>query len=254
MTRPLELHVRCALLDIEGTVADIRFVYNVMFPFVREHLRAYLINHWDSPELLQVLGLLAIDAGLAPDNAPWFVSRSESAADRSHAIDQAQHHVHELMDSDSKTTGLKALQGLIWESGFRSGALRAELFDDVVPALEKWKAHGINLKIYSSGSILAQKLFFGHTTHGDLTPFFSAYFDTTTGSKREAASYDKIARASKIDPSEIVFFTDVFAEIDAAVSTGMHVVAVVRPNNAPLPESYHGHRIHDLSAVELRLP
>jgi enolase-phosphatase E1 len=256
MSAPILLHARCALLDIEGTVADVRFVYDVMFPFVREQLRPYLERQWESPALWKTLGLLALDAGLPLDETPWSIprDRSPSTAAKSHAIDQLCHHVLGLMDADSKATGLKALQGLIWESGFHSGKLRAEIFPDVLPALERWKASGIDLKIYSSGSVLAQKLFFGHTTQGDLTPWFNAYFDTHTGSKREAASYRRIAEQSRLQPNDMVFFTDVLGEIEAATNAGMQVVACIRPHNTPLPDSYSGLTTSDWNQVALQLP
>lgn len=256
MAIPLVLHARCALLDIEGTVADIRFVYDVMFPFIRDQLHSYLDLHWDSGSLLKTLGLLALDAGLPLDETPWSVPREQpaSAAAKSLAIDRLSHHVLGLMDADSKTTGLKALQGLIWESGFQSGQLRAEIFDDVLPALQRWKAAGVDLKIYSSGSVLAQKLFFGHTTEGDLTPWFSGYFDTQTGSKRDVSSYRRIAELSRLQPGDVVFFTDVLGEIEAATAAGMQVVACVRPHNAPLPATYSGLMTNCWDHISLHLP
>jgi enolase-phosphatase E1 len=244
----LLLSARCALLDIEGTVADIRFVYDVMFPFVREHLERYLKTQSGTPELDAILQQLARDAGLPTDPTPWHAQGPQPAVDMQ-AVSQ---HVLALMDGDSKSTGLKALQGRIWESGFRSGALRAEVFEDVVPALKQWRDAGIDLKIYSSGSILAQKLFFGHTTQGDLTPLFTGYFDTTTGPKRQSDSYRTIAEQCGLAPEQIVFFTDVLGELEAATAAGVQTVAVVRPNNAPLPDAYSGPLVNDLRAIRWR--
>jgi enolase-phosphatase E1 len=243
---------RCALLDIEGTVADVRFVYDVMFPFVREHLREFLQDHWNSPSIQSGLSLLAIDAGFKPDNIPWKAQQGPSNLQASEqAIDQVVLAVGRLMDRDSKTTGLKSLQGLVWESGFRSGKLRAEVFADVVPALERWKKAGVELRIYSSGSILAQKLFFAHTTVGDLTPFFKGNYDTTIGSKKEPESYLKIAEDLRLSPTQVIFFTDVLGEIQAARSAQMQVIACVRPNNAPLPKDFDGPTIESFDQVEL---
>lgn len=232
--RPVAVIARCALLDIEGTVADIRFVYDVMFPFVRTQLEPFLDRFQDSPNVRQAIATLASDAG--------------------HPIEDVASHVHRLMDADSKTTGLKALQGLIWESGFQSGSLRAEIFADVLPALQQWKQDGIDLKIYSSGSILAQKLFFGHTTQGDLTPLFTEHFDTTVGSKREASSYARIAQAVSLNPTDIVFLTDVVPEVEAATAAGLQVITCVRPNNAPLPEDYNRPTVRSFEEILLRLP
>lgn len=225
---------RCALLDIEGTLADIRFVYDVMFPYIRENVQSYLQAHWGQASLESILDSLAVDGGFSASQAPWRLGGVTESA----AIESVVGLVHHLMDSDSKTTGLKALQGVVWEAGFRSGALRAEVFSDAVPAFERWQRAGVDMRIYSSGSILAQKLFFGHTTQGDLTSYFRNHYDTTSGSKKEASSYLAIARDIGVIPEQIVFFTDVLGEIQAAREAGLQVVACVRANNVPLPSQY----------------
>jgi len=155
------------------------------------------------------------------------------------------------METDSKATGLKMFQGMVWQYGFESGALRAELFPDVLPALELWKANGLDLRIYSSGSVLAQKMFFKYTVLGDLTDLFSAHYDTTIGTKREVASYERIATESQYDPAEIIFVTDVYAELAAATDAGMQVVGSIRPNNVPLPTEFTGLTITSFSQLEL---
>jgi len=243
---------RCALLDIEGTVADVRFVYDVMFPFVRNNLREFLQTNWDAPAIQSSLSLLAIDAGFGPDDIPWKAHHGQAHRQASEQqLSGVVQTVSKLMDSDSKTTGLKSLQGLVWESGFRSGRLRAEVFSDVLPALERWKRAGVELRIYSSGSILAQKLFFGHTTAGDLTHLFSGHYDTTIGSKKEPESYSKIAEALGLSPTQILFFTDVNGEIEAASKAHMQVIACIRPNNAPLPKDFHGPSIHTFDEIDV---
>lgn len=243
---------RCCLLDIEGTVADVRFVYDVMFPFVRTHLKEFLQTNWNSPAIQSSLSLLAIDAGFGPDDIPWKAhhGQADKHASEEHIAGVVQ-TVNKLMDNDSKTTGLKSLQGLVWESGFRSGRLRAEVFPDVLPALKRWKQAGVDLRIYSSGSILAQKLFFGHTTAGDLTDLFTGHYDTTIGSKKEPESYSKIAEMLGLSPTQILFFTDAIGEIEAANEAHMQVIACIRPNNAPLPEHYHGPSIHTFDQIDV---
>lgn len=230
------LHARCVLLDIEGTVADVRFVYDVMFPFVRRHVASFLETHWDQESLQPALAQLAAESGVNPSADPW----RQRELGRDQAIATAVSCVHALMDQDSKTTGLKALQGRIWESGFREGRLRSELFPDVLPALDRWRAAGVELRIYSSGSILAQQLFFAHTIQGDLTSRFAAHYDTTIGGKKEPDSYLRIADDCRLAPREILFLSDVAAELDAATQAGMQAIACVRPNNAPLPDTYLG--------------
>lgn len=238
---------RCALLDIEGTVADVRFVYDVMFPFVRCQAASFLESHWEDEDLRDTLAILATESGSTHSSDPWRQQELGRDAAISHAVDA----VHRLMDQDSKTTGLKALQGRIWESGFRSGTLRSELFNDVIPALRRWQAAGVELRIYSSGSILAQRLFFGHTTQGDLTPMFVAHYDTTIGNKKEAASYQRIAEDCKLAPTDILFLSDVAAELVAATQAGMQTLACVRPHNAPLPDSYTGPTLESFDNLEL---
>ncbi len=242
-----KLYAKCILLDIEGTVSDIRFVYDVMFPFAKKNLAGFLKDNWGSPPVQAAVKTLATDAGIASIE-DWLGPNWQS--DGSGSIAKLSVHCEQLMAIDSKATGLKLLQGLIWQSGFECGLLRAELFPDVLPALEVWKANGLDLRVYSSGSILAQKMFFKYTVLGDLSDLFSAHYDTTIGNKREAASYVRIASESQFDPSEIVFVTDVHAELIAAGQAGMQVVASIRPNNIPLPAEFTGVTITSFSELE----
>lgn len=144
------------------------------------------------------------------------------------------------MDADVKATGLKQLQGMIWENGFHSRELLAHVYEDVPPALVRWNAAGKDVRIYSSGSIQAQKLFFGHTSVGNLLPHFRGHYDTTIGSKREALSYSRISEAIGIAPNEILFVSDIVAELDAARTAGFQTRLAMRPGNAVQPAG-HGH-------------
>lgn len=223
----MEFNGRGILLDVEGTTSAVAYVYDVMFPFARRGLAAYLDAHWDSPALSGVREQVAKDTEVAT-----------VATDR----DAFEQEITRLMDADVKATGLKQLQGLIWEAGFKSGELVAHVFDDVPPALERWRAAGIDLRIYSSGSVHAQKLFFGHTTAGDLLPQFSGHYDTQIGGKREADSYTRIADEWGVAANEILFLSDVVAELDAAREAGMQTGLCVRPGNAEV-EPGHGHAV-----------
>jgi enolase-phosphatase E1 len=239
----MKASVDAILLDIEGTTSSIAFVYDVMFPYARQHVREFLTQRWLEPPTQMALQLIAKEAG--------FHSIQTGSASPEN-IDMVVGKVLEWMDSDSKNTGLKSLQGLVWESGFRSGELKSHLFDDVVPTLRSWRDQGLSLNIYSSGSIVAQKLFFGHTHEGDLRPWFDQHFDTTVGSKREAESYRRISDALKTTTSSIIFLSDVEAELDAASAAGLQVAAVVRPGNNPLPDSCSWPRIESFSQLDLR--
>lgn len=215
----MEFRGKLVLLDIEGTVAPLAFVHDVMFPYARSHAGAWLEANWGH----EVVGQLACDAGV-----PGFDDPAEAIA-----------AVGRLMDADAKVTGLKQLQGLVWEQGFRRGELRSTLFDDVVPALELWRGAGREIRIYSSGSVHAQRLFFAHTNVGDLTPFFSGFYDTTTGSKRESSSYAAIAADCGIPAPEILFLSDLVDELDAARGAGMITALADRPGNQPAPPHDH---------------
>ena len=246
-----KLHAQCVLLDIEGTMSDIRFVYDVMFPYAKKNLERFLVENWESLPVQDAIRTVAKDAQIASiDN--WLGLSWQTKTPT--AVLKLLEHCHLLMATDSKVTGLKLLQGLVWQFGFESGALRAELFPDVLPALEEWKANGMDLRIYSSGSVLAQKMFFKYTVLGDLTDLFSAHYDTTIGTKKEVASYERIAAESHYDPTEIVFVTDVHLEWIAASQAGMQVVVSVRPNNVPLPSDFTGLTMTSFSQLGFSTP
>lgn len=209
----IEFHGQLILLDIEGTVSPLAFVHDVMFPYARQRAGDYLAMHWGTA----VISQLARDVGVA-----GFASPAE-----------AEVAVHRLMEADAKVPGLKQLQGMIWEKGFRNGELRSRIFDDVPDALADWCRQGREIRIYSSGSVHAQKLFFAHTQRGDLSVHFSGYYDTTTGSKRDTASYLAIAADCGLKADRILFVSDVVEELNAARNAGMFTVLALRPGNPP---------------------
>jgi enolase-phosphatase E1 len=227
---------RSILLDIEGTIAPISFVYDVLFPYARERLADFVGRHWDEPEVAAVRREIAADSdgGLGAEAEPA----------------KLVEHLLGLMDRDAKTTGLKQVQGLIWKDGFERGELRARVFEDVPPALREWKAAGLDTRIYSSGSVLAQRLFLKHTIYGDLTPLLGGYYDTTTGAKTSAESYGRIAADVGMAPAGVLFVSDVVAELDAAAAAGMRTALAVRPGNKPAGESGFT-RITALSEIRL---
>ena len=211
---------RGILLDVEGTTSSISFVYDVLFAFARQHVGDFLLQHRLDPAVQAAAVALAAEAGAVDATLadPDGVTRLALAA-----ID--------LMNRDVKSTPLKSLQGMIWRSGFDSGELVSHVFDDVPEALAQWADSGLDVRIYSSGSNEAQKLFFSHTAAGDLTPYIRGHYDTTTGPKREAASYRAIAAAMEMEPREILFISDVGEELDAARQAGMATALAIRPGN-----------------------
>lgn len=232
----MNFSVRGVLLDIEGTTSSVSFVYDVMFPYVRKHLTFEVFSNWLEPEYIEAFHALARDAGEESLDA-WLKTHALTRDNPLRAADVVCREVLRLMDADAKATGLKQLQGLIWRSGFESGQLVAHVYDDVPPALAAWNAAGRDLRVYSSGSVAAQRLFFGHTVAGDLLPQFRGHYDTTTGSKREAASYRRIAAEFGLPAAAILFLSDIAAELDAAREAGLATALVVRPGNAPPPAS-----------------
>jgi enolase-phosphatase E1 len=215
---------KVVLLDIEGTTTPIDFVTQVLFPFARERMGSLLAVQWSDPAIREDVAQLRGEASGVLDD-PGSVAR----------------HALSLMDQDRKSTGLKALQGRIWEAGYAQGLLRGVVYDDVPRAFERWKRRGVRIAIFSSGSVLAQKLLFGHSTAGDLGREISDYFDTTTGPKREAESYRRIASALAVPPADVLFYSDVVAELEAARAAGMQTALSVRDGKVLVDAG--GHRV-----------
>lgn len=211
--------VECVVMDIEGTTSAIAFVTETLYPFARERMPDFIRRRRGEPEVASIMDEVRELAGVWNDEA---------------VVTQLCH----WMDGDRKVTPLKSLQGLIWEEGYRSGELVSHLYPDVLPTLRAWHARGIRLYIYSSGSVLAQRLIYGHTVAGDLTPLLSGFFDTRVGNKRDTASYRLIASEIDTEPRRIAFLSDVREELDAARSAGWQTVWLVRDGVAPLSAAH----------------
>lgn len=210
--------ISCYLLDIEGTTTPIDFVTKTLFPYARKSLRAYLSSH----DVASDLALLSAEYD-ADGDAPGWENRSSG--------EEAVPYLEWLMDRDRKSTALKSIQGKIWEEGYRSGALKGVVYPDVPLAFHRWKKEGKRIAIFSSGSVLAQKLIFGHLDE-PLTPMIDGYFDTEVGPKRVATSYSKIASELGIAPNEILFLSDISQEVSAAKEAGMQSIQVLRDGQA----------------------
>jgi enolase-phosphatase E1 len=230
---------RAVLLDIEGTTTPIAFVKDVLFPFARSNAASFLAAHRQQPEVQGDLALLAEERRRENDY--------QDGAPPGESSDPLP-FLFWLMDRDRKSTALKALQGRIWRDGYESGALVAEVYPDVVPTLARCRSAGIDVSIFSSGSVLAQRLLFAHTNGGDLRPYLSAYFDTTTGGKKEPASYTRIASELGLAPGQILFVSDVAEELDAAEQAGMEVALCVRPG-APEPTTPRHRVVRSLDEI-----
>jgi enolase-phosphatase E1 len=231
--------LRGILLDIEGTTSPIDFVYEVLFPYARLHLEEYLKRKAGSKELELDLSQLReehvkdLAEALAP---PDWIDASPDAQ-----LQSVLRYVFWLMDRDRKSPGLKSLQGKIWQEGYLKGELKSQVFPDVPPALKDWKEKNLDLRIFSSGSVLAQRLLFANTQAGDLSGFLNGYFDTNIGPKTSAESYRRIAAEFHLAASQVLFVSDVIKELDAASSLGMKTLLSVRPGNPPQPKGHaHG--------------
>jgi|SRR5262249_3179957 len=239
--------IRGILLDIEGTTTPIAFVHEVLFPYARARVREYLVKTLTSPETIADLGQLraehALDVGRG-SNPPELASGSAEEE-----MDSLALYLQWLIDRDQKSPGLKSLQGKIWRQGYLNGALQASLFPDVLPALKRWRHAGLKIAIFSSGSALAQKLLFGHTEAGDVTEYIDDYFDTTIGPKTATESYGRIASKLDLLPREILFVSDIVAELDAARAGSFQTLLCVRRGNRPQPESSQYQSVHSFDEI-----
>jgi enolase-phosphatase E1 len=237
------------LLDIEGTTTPIDFVYEVLFPYARARAKDFLARHLSDEAVQKDLAALQeenradVSRGL---DAPRLSARPDESQ-----LESIVAYVHWLMRQDRKSTPLKSLQGKIWEEGYQRSELHSVIFPDVPRAFDDWHKNNKDICIYSSGSRLAQQLLFRHTEAGDLTGLIRDYFDTNIGAKAEPESYNLIARALALRPSEVLFISDVTAELRAAREAGMQALLSVRPGNPPQPDQERYRVIHALDEIRL---
>ena len=225
--------INAILTDIEGTTSSIDFVHKVLFPYASRELPDFVRANQNDSDIAEILQEVRSTAG-------------DADADIERTIEILLGWINE----DRKITALKSLQGHIWKHGYESGGFTGHLYEDVVENLHQWRNLEIGLYVYSSGSIGAQKLLFGHSDAGDLRPLFNGYFDTRSGNKRETTSYNNIAGSIGLPASEILFLSDIAEELDAAAATGMQTMQLVRDDKV-VPGS---HRVvEDFDAVTASL-
>ncbi|MEP6493226.1 MAG: acireductone synthase [bacterium] len=213
------------VLDVEGTTTPISFVYDVLFPYAFERLRRFLSARMGDADVERAVALLRDEHNAEVAGGEIVPAWRSGAAGE---LDAIVAYLEWLMDRDRKSPGLKLLQGQIWELGYLDGTLRGEVYPDVLPAFERWRAAGRQIAIYSSGSVLAQRLLFANSTWGDMTGFIDGYFDTSVGPKRVSESYRRIAAAMRRDAGDLLFISDVAAELDAARDAGFRTLLCVR--------------------------
>lgn len=223
--------IKAILTDIEGTTSSIDFVHQTLFPYAKAHLRAYLREHAGDEEVQRHLHEIEREYG------------------ETLSLDAAADVLENWIAQDKKITVLKDLQGLVWQQGYASGELKGHVYADTPEYLRRWHTQGLSLYVYSSGSVAAQKLIFGHTEYGDLTPLFSGYFDTRVGGKRVAASYLAILQQIELPGAQVLFLSDIGAELDAARSAGLRTCQLLRDDKA-IASPGHAHA-QDFSQVQI---
>lgn len=212
--------IKAIITDIEGTTSSLAFVKDVLFPYSRTHLAEFVHDPANKSLVEPLLAATTQEAGMELDT------------------DATIAQLLRWLDEDKKVTPLKALQGLIWETGYRRGDFHGHIYADAVAQLQDWKRKGYDLYIYSSGSVYAQKLLFAHTEYGDLTGLFSGYFDTLIGGKRETASYQNITAHIPFIPKQLLFLSDVQEELDAAKAAGFSTLWVKRTGDLDIHASH----------------
>ncbi|MDH5570464.1 MAG: acireductone synthase [Gammaproteobacteria bacterium] len=224
--------IKAIVTDIEGTTSSISFVHEVLFPYAREQMRQFICRSVQDGKASSHINDVRMEVG-------------DLDMDLAAVADQ----LIRWIDEDKKITALKAIQGMIWEQGYQQGDFKGHMYEDAVRFLKTWHQQGIQLYVYSSGSVQAQKLLFGHTEQGDLTPLFSGYFDTRIGAKTEAGSYRAIIQQLDLAASEILFLSDIEAELDAARETGMQTRWLVR--DTPVNAQATHLQVSDFSGIVL---
>ena len=227
--------LRYILLDIEGTTTPIDFVHKVLFPYSRQHLGSYVQMHAADKTVVAAL----------TDTRDTVKAETGRILTPEQTVEQLIEWSHQ----DRKHPALKTLQGLIWEQGYRSKIYTSDLYQDVLPAIQLWRQRGLQVGIYSSGSVHAQQLLFEHTEYGDVRPNFSDYFDTAVGGKKDVESYRRIASLLGLEPSTILFLSDVAAELAAAQSVGMQTIQVVRPGTTPALDCRHAANFTEVECI-----
>lgn len=223
--------IKAIITDIEGTTSSIAFVHEVLFPYAAKHLSGFVLDNQNTPDVRVQLDEVSRLAAIRPDD-----------------IDSIIKQLQAWIAEDKKVTPLKALQGMIWRTGYENGDYVGHIYADAYESLQRWSEQGIPLYVYSSGSVGAQRLLFGHTLHGDLNPLFAGNFDTLVGGKKEAASYLKIVCEIGEDPADVLFLSDIVEELDAAKIAGLKTCWLVRDELLPAQAEHTA--VNDFNAID----
>lgn len=232
----------CIVLDIEGTTTSLRFIKDVLFPYIKRNLAKYLRERWQSDEVISTVARLIRqeERDYREGEQPPKIWRPTETSDLSKIIDSIVSNVIWQMDKKRHNTALKQLQILVWVYGYENNELKGHVYDDVGTCFKKWRSMGIRLFAYSTGMAVAQQLLFSNSTQGNLLNMIENYFDVLVGPKTESNSFRKIAYLMNVTTTQILFVTDTPSEAKAARDAGCQVVLVQRPENRRLPASLGG--------------
>ena len=223
--------IKGIVTDIEGTTTALSFVKEVLFPYARAHLADFVRSHADDVSVKALLEETCQVSGEKLDT------------------EQAITQLLDWIDQDKKVTPLKSLQGLIWQTGYQQGDFNGHIYEDAAEYLKKWHSQDLTLYVYSSGSVQAQKLLFGHTEFGDLTPLFSGYFDTHIGGKKEVSSYQHIAENIGLPTNQLLFLSDISEELDAAKLAGFATIQLMR--ELPIDQQSAHQQVHSFDEISI---
>lgn len=223
--------IKAIVTDIEGTTTSLAFVKDVLFPYARQHMAQFIKENAHNEQIRAHLNAVSNEVGKKLNDE-----------------DLTQLLIN-WIDQDKKNTPLKSLQGMIWKSGYESGAYTGHVYADAAHNLKRWHEQGIKLFVFSSGSVQAQRLIFGYSSAGDLTSYFTDYFDTKIGNKRETTAYQTITKQTGVEPHEILFLSDIKQELDAAKEVGMRTIWLVR--DGPVKENAEHSQVNDFNEILL---
>jgi len=213
----VDSQIKYILSDIEGTTSSISFVVDELFPYFREHIQ-------ELPKMAQV-------SEVKESFAQVINMVKEEEGKSITTTEEVIAYLDQWCREDRKATPLKTLQGFVWKKAYEEGAIKGHVYDDVPTCFNKWRANGLKIGIFSSGSIHAQKLLFQHSCFGDLSKHLSNFFDTNTGPKRDVATYKAIAEILDLEPNQILFLSDIIEELISADEIGYQTIQLVRPGS-----------------------
>lgn len=148
------------------------------------------------------------------------VDYNEQTTKRQTAIDQIYQHVMWRINSENVSQATSLLVKLVIDDGYKTGKLKADLYDDVASCFEDWRGQKL-IKLYAFGSAPAndQRLILSSTSHGDLSKWIANYID---GSEKRTKPdlLRKLAMALRDKTKNCIFITNELIDALQALETG----------------------------------